>query len=188
VPTVQRWVDSGHLKAWKTVGGHRRIDAESAEQAFKAMGPELPVDHGLDEVARPLPTAPAQGQASALSVMVVDDNPDDRDVLNLLVKSALPGATITMADNGFQALVAIGQAVPDIVITDILMPHMNGFEMLRQLAKHCVVRPKLIIAMSSQSLSKLSHLGELPADVQFLAKPIDPAMFIDAVQTAAAQF
>jgi CheY-like chemotaxis protein len=166
-------VDSGHLKAWKTVGGHRRIDAESAEQAFKAMGPELPVDHGL---------------ASALSVMVVDDNPDDRDVLNLLVKSALPGATITMADNGFQALVAIGQAVPDIVITDILMPHMNGFEMLRQLAKHCVVRPKLIIAMSSQSLSKLSHLGELPADVRFLAKPIDPAMFIDAVQTAAAQF
>ena len=37
VPTVQRWVDLGHLKAWKTVGGHRRIDAESAENFIRVQ-------------------------------------------------------------------------------------------------------------------------------------------------------
>jgi len=34
VPTVQRWVDAGQRKAWKTPGGHRRIDADSAERLF----------------------------------------------------------------------------------------------------------------------------------------------------------
>lgn len=175
VPTVQRWVDSGHLKAWKTVGGHRRIDADSAEQLFKS---EL-----LSKTTKPDNVAP-----QALSVMVVDDNPDDRDVMDLLVKSALPAATVTLADNAFQALVAIGRAAPDIVITDILMPHMNGFEMLRQLATHCVVRPRLIIAVSSQPLTELAHLGTLPPDVRFLSKPIEPAVFIKTIQGAVAGF
>lgn len=175
---MQRWVDSGHLKAWKTVGGHRRIDADSAEALFKSADAEL-----LSKAVEP-----PVGAAQALSVMVVDDNPDDRDVIDLLVKSALPAARITLADNAFQALVAIGQAAPDILITDILMPHMNGFEMLRQLATHCVVRPRLIIAVSSQPLSALAHLGALPADVGFLSKPIEPALFIKTVQSAVAGF
>ena len=37
VPTVQRWVDLGYLKAWKTVGGHRRIDAETADRFIAAQ-------------------------------------------------------------------------------------------------------------------------------------------------------
>lgn len=38
IQTVQRWVDTGKLKAWKTLGGHRRIDAESAEALLKKAG------------------------------------------------------------------------------------------------------------------------------------------------------
>lgn len=38
IQTVQRWVDAGHLKAWKTMGGHRRISAESAEALLKKAG------------------------------------------------------------------------------------------------------------------------------------------------------
>ena len=57
VPTIQRWVDAGHLKAWKTPGGHRRVDAASV-QALRA--------------------GPAQA-AGPVQVVVVDDNPDDRD-------------------------------------------------------------------------------------------------------------
>ncbi|MEY2842846.1 MAG: hypothetical protein RI920_883, partial [Pseudomonadota bacterium] len=34
--TVQRWVDTGKLEAWKTLGGHRRIEAESAEHLFRS--------------------------------------------------------------------------------------------------------------------------------------------------------
>jgi len=166
IPTVQRWVDLGHLKAWKTIGGHRRIEADSAERMFRSQGP-----------------APAR---APLSVMVVDDNPDDRDVLSALIETALPDAKLSVAENGFQALVAIGQAAPDVLITDIVMPHMNGFEMLREVSTRCAVRPRVIFAVSSQTPQQISQLGGLPIDVNFVSKPIDPASFMDALKAAVA--
>ena len=174
IPTVQRWVDSGHLKAWKTVGGHRRIEAESAELFFKSH-------------ASPSSSAPSEGVLSAdapLSVIVVDDNPDDRDLLVALVETALPGAAITVAENGFEALVAIGQKAPDVLITDIVMPNMNGFEMLRHLSTHGDARPRAIVAVSSRTPEQFAQLGELPVDVKFIAKPIDQQQFVETVQAA----
>ena len=164
IPTVQRWVDLGHLKAWKTVGGHRRIEAESAERMFRSQG--------------------AMQQPSPMSVMVVDDNPDDRNLLSVLVETALPGSRISVAENGFQALVSIGQSVPDVLITDIVMPHMNGFQMLKELSTRCSVRPRMIFAVSSLTPKQFAALGELPADVKFLPKPIDAEVFIETVQSA----
>jgi len=168
IPTVQRWVDAGHLLAWKTVGGHRRIEAASAERLFDSRGivPEV------------------QAPAQPISVMVVDDNPDDRDILVLLVETALPGATVSVAEGGFQALVAIGRTAPDILITDIVMPHMDGIEMLRQLATQCTVRPSAIIAVSSKTPQQRSKLGPLPDGVAFVAKPIDRFEFNAALQAA----
>ena len=115
VPTVQRWVDLGHLKAWKTVGGHRRIDAESAENFIRVQ-----MQQRGGEAA-----APAEAVAP-FSVLVVDDNPDDSDLLCALVEIAVPGARIVVAANGFDALIEVGKAMPDLIVTDITMPHMDG--------------------------------------------------------------
>ena len=169
VPTVQRWVDAGQLKAWKTPGGHRRIDAESAERLFDAQALDVPTPFGR--------------AAEALSVMLVEDNPDDREILTLLINEALPGAQLVVYESGIQALVAIGQRAPDIVVTDIVMPHMNGIEMLRQLATQCVVRPRLIVAVSSFTPQQLAQMGELPPGVRSVRKPIDPQPFIEVLQS-----
>jgi len=170
VPTVQRWVDSGHLKAWKTVGGHRRIEAESAERLFRSHSAQ-------DAAAAPAAEPP-------LSVVIVDDNPDDRDLLVVLVENALPGAEITVAENGFQGLVAIGRHAPRLVITDIAMPHMDGLEMLRQLAAGEEARPEAIFAVSSRTAAQLARQGGLPPDVVLVPKPIEPRPFIEAVRAA----
>lgn len=173
IPTVQRWVDAGHLKAWKTMGGHRRIEAESAELLFASR---LPV---AAEQAMP-----AAGD-SPLSIMVVDDNPDDRDILAVLIDISCPGALLRIEEGPIQALLAIGQAPPDILITDILMPHMNGIEMLRQLTSQGSLRPEAIIAVSSKTVQQLSQLGRLPDGVQFAAKPLDHVAFIAQLQAVA---
>ena len=169
VPTVQRWVDAGQLKAWKTPGGHRRIDAESAERLFDAQALDVPTPFGR--------------AAEALSVMLVEDNPDDREILTLLINEALPGAQLVVYESGIQALVAIGQRAPDIVVTDIVMPHMNGIEMLRQLATQCVVRPRLIVAVSSFTPQQLAQMGEMPPGVRSIGKPIDPQPFIEVLRS-----
>ncbi|HEX3140996.1 MAG TPA: response regulator, partial [Rhizobacter sp.] len=122
-------------------------------------------------------------EAGELTVMVVEDNAEDREILALLVGEALSGARVTVFESGIQALVAIGQNAPDVVITDIVMPHMNGVEMLRQLCTQCVVRPRLIVAVSSLAPAQLSRLGELPPEVLYIGKPVDPQPFVDALRS-----
>jgi len=173
-PTVQRWVDLGYLKAWKTAGGHRRIEAESAERFL--------TEQGLAAVTTEAPPPPHP--AGGLSVLIVDDNPDDRDVLAALVQLALPGSVVTVVENGFQALGAIGRAVPDVLVTDIEMPHMNGLEMVRHLCSEIPKAPRVIFAVSSHEPRRIDELGGLPAGVALVAKPIDPLAFTVRLQSA----
>lgn len=169
-PTIQRWVDQGHLRAWKTVGGHRRIDAASAE-AFIAS--QQAASGG--ESAAPAP----------VSVLIVDDNESDRDVLAALVEEALPQAAIRLMDNGFQALTSIGQVMPQVLVTDIVMPHMNGIEMLRHVCQ-AGQRPQLVVAVSSYTAEQVEDLGGLPEGVVRMAKPVAPAPFIELLRQVTA--
>lgn len=173
VPTVQRWVDLGHLKAWKTVGGHRRIDAESAEDFIRA---QMQQRGGAA-------AAPAEA-AAPFSVLVVDDNPDDRDLLCALVELAVPGARTIVAANGFDALIEVGKALPDLIVTDITMPHMDGVEMIRHLSTQGDARPPAIVAVSSHGAAHVDSLGGLPPGVTLLAKPVEPGRFVETVNQA----
>lgn len=158
--TVQRWVDLGQLQAWKTLGGHRRIDRGSVDQLL---------------LARPAHAAraPAQPQASsvaALKVIVVDDNASDRKLLADVCRQALPGADIEAFSNGFDALLAIGQSTPDVLVTDIMMPNLNAFEMLARLMRSPELCPPLVVATSSYTREELAAFGQLPDSVRFVQK------------------
>ena len=61
-------------------------------------------------------------------ILLVDDEPSIRVLLGAVLKQA--GYTVEVAEDGFAALRAIQQQMPDIVITDLRMPNMNGFELL----------------------------------------------------------
>ena len=176
VPTVQRWVDLGHLKAWKTVGGHRRIDAESAENFIRVQAQQRGGE-AMDAAA------PA-GAGVPFSVLVVDDKPDDSDLLCALVEIAVPGARIVVAGNGFDALIEVGKAMPDLIVTDITMPHMNGVEMIRHLCAQGALRPPTIVAVSAHSAAHIDRLGGLPPAVTLLSKPVESTRFVEAVNTA----
>jgi excisionase family DNA binding protein len=174
VPTVQRWVDLGHLKAWKTVGGHRRIDAQSAEEFIRAQ---------MQQRGGAAPQA-AGDAVAPLTVLVVDDSADHRDLLRALVEMAVPGARVTCADNGFDALMEMGKAMPDLVVADIAMPYMDGVRMIRHLSMHGQARPLAIVAMSAHEAAHVEAQGGLPPGVTLLAKPVEPAKFVQAVNSA----
>jgi excisionase family DNA binding protein len=172
VQTVQRWVDGGQLRAWKTLGGHRRIEAASADALFDAQAA------GEKWVKPPV----AAVAARPLRVLVVDDDEADRELAVFLVSKALPLASIVTAASGFEALMQVGRDAPDVLVTDVMMPHMNGFEMLAHLAGEAT-RPGFIVATSSHSASELAAIGELPDGVAFIAKPIDRIEFATLLQT-----
>jgi len=172
--TVQRWVDSGRLKAWKTLGGHRRIDAQSAQELFDAQ----------EQLIGAAPSVPSDTEPgfTGSSVVVVDDNPIDRELIVSLVQEALPDARIQVAGNGFQGLVMIAKCAPQIVVTDIHMPHMDGFELIRNLLADAATRPRLLVAVSALSAQGLLEFGQLPSEVRLFTKPLDHDTFVDVVR------
>lgn len=163
-PTVQRWVDAGLLRAWKTPGGHRRIEAASV-QALQAAPHD---DH------RPL------------DVVIVDDNPVDRELLQAAVLEAMPQAQIGVFDDGVPALLAIGRHAPPVVITDIVLPHMDGLEVVRRLAALPQARPQLLIVVSATVPRAQAQAGGLPADAVFLPKPLDAHALVALLRRHAA--
>jgi excisionase family DNA binding protein len=160
VQTVQRWADAGHVKAWKTPSGHRKIDGASAEALIRSMRS----------------AADAVPAGAATRVLVADDDPAALAVIETLVEEALPSATLTRAENGFVALQAMGRATPDILVTDIAMPHMDGLEMLKHVAAQAS-RPGLVIVTTVMSADELDDAGGLPEGVVYLPKPVDQDAF-----------
>lgn len=167
VQSVQRWVDAGRLKAWKTPSGHRKIDGASAQALIDSMRA------GTGDT----PASTQASQATPPRVLIVDDDPAALELVEMLVEEELPQAIIAKARNGFEGLKALGRTMPDILVTDIVMPHIDGLEMLRHVAAQ-PDRPGLVIATSFLQEDELQRRGGLSADVAFLPKPLDPAAFL----------
>lgn len=166
VGTVQLWVESGLLQAWKTAGGHRRVMRESVERLLHKTG---------KPTASQPPALPAANAAEArkrLSILVVED---DNNLLRLYQArlAAWPMAPqVTVASNGFAALLTMGRTCPDLLITDLRMPGIDGFVMLRALQKAPEAADTRIVVVSGLDAAEIAAQGGLPADIEVLPKPI----------------
>jgi excisionase family DNA binding protein len=175
VQTVQRWVDAGVLRAWRTAGGHRRLAVDSVDDFVRNSrlqldGATVP---GARADASPVDKdAPTPSGEPVVTVLVVDDDGDDRELAVRAVRGALPQAQILEADNGFSGLVQLGRHSVDVLITDINMPQLDGLAMLRALRSDPALTRIRIAAMSSYDLDEIQRRGGLPEGVVFLAKPL----------------
>lgn len=165
VRTVQLWVESGVLPAWRTAGGHRRI-ARSAVEKLLAERSQV--------IAQPVLKNQAGATAQrALRLLVVEDDPDLLRLFTLMVEGWDFPVELTTATNGFEGLVRIGQVRPDMVVTDLNMPGMDGFQMLRSLKKPGSGFDDLaIVAVSALSKGDIQDRGGLPEGVAVFQKPV----------------
>ncbi|MEE3719702.1 ATP-binding protein [Tumidithrix elongata RA019] len=114
-------------------------------------------------------------------ILLVDDRWENRAVLMNLLEPL--GFIITEAENGQDGLERIRQQLPDLVITDLVMPVMDGFELLKQMRQDPELK-SLKVIVSSASVSQLDRQTSLEAGGDdFLAKPVQ----IDELLTLLAQ-
>lgn len=153
--TIQKWVDAGVLRAWKTVGGHRRVAANSVEAMLRDR----------DAMPRAAPV-------KKLSVMVVEDDADTAELMETMIGTLWPQAHVRLARDGFSALLDAGKQTPDLLITDINLPGLDGVEMLRSLLLHPDTSKMRVVFVTNHAPAELHRFGPLPSGVPVLRKPI----------------
>lgn len=165
VRTVQLWVESGVLPAWRTAGGHRRIPRAAVDKLMQdRTGILAPVAQGSTQP----PTS------RALRMLVVEDDANLRNLFSLMVQGWDFPVELSTATDGFQGLVRIGQWMPDMVVTDLNMPGMNGFDMVRSLAQAGPGYADLqVVAVTGFSADEVANRGGLPEGTAVFRKPVD---------------
>lgn len=156
VRTVQLWVEGGLLPAWKTAGGHRRIAREAVERLVR-------------EHEQALDVAPA---GPDYKVLVVEDEASLRELYRLKLGSWGLPMEILSATNGYEALLCIGHSQPDLLLTDLSMPAMDGFRMLRTLKSMPGYDGLEIIVVTALDEAEIEDRGGLPPGVNVFRKPV----------------
>ncbi len=111
------------------------------------------------------------------TILIVDDEPRILDSVRMNLE--LEGFQVFEATNGQEALDEIRRRLPDLVVMDVMMPEMDGFEALRELRKFSVV-PVILLTVKADERDVVHGLA-LGAD-DYVAKPFSPAVLVSRIK------
>ncbi len=156
--TMWRWVKANELPATRTAGGHHRI-RKSDLTGFIAKD-----------------SRGTAGGALKKRVLIVDDDPH---IQKLMVKTIeRQGYRVTSCSNGFEAGICVMRFRPHLIMLDLFMPYMNGFQVCRQLKSDPETAVIKIIAISGHATqSNIDKAMRCGAD-RFIKKPFAKAQLV----------
>jgi excisionase family DNA binding protein len=157
--SVVRWINEGKLKSYETPGGHQRVSRENL-LAF------------LKEFRIPIPT---EVESPQKRVLIVDDDVDTTRILERAFTRYPDLFKVEVCHSGVEALIHIGRGAPDLLIIDIVMPKMDGFQVCHVLKSEPQTSALKIIVVSGKKLPfSEKKLAEAGIDA-FFRKPLDLA-------------
>ncbi|MBD0330887.1 MAG: response regulator [Thermoleophilia bacterium] len=159
--TIRKWSDQGRLAAFYTPGGHRRYRRSDLDRFLERSGPAGRVREG------PV-------------VLIVDDDPG----LRAFVRSQLEleGYAVREAGNADEGLAALEQAPPDLILLDVMMPQVDGWEMLRRVHERHGVGAIPVLMFSGKIDASSAHEASSRGAQGFLGKPFDPQQLIESAK------
>lgn len=160
--TVQRWIDSGDLKAFKTPGNHRRVTPEDLSDFLRKQG--MPVPRNLRQKVR---------------ILVIDDEGTYGRALKTMLERGDQRFEVEVALDGLAGLLSVGTSHPDIVLLDAMMPGWDGFEVCRRLKRAPETKDILVVGISGTSANE-KPFRKAGADA-FLHKPFDVVVLVALV-------
>ncbi|MDW5444719.1 response regulator [Polaromonas sp. SM01] len=159
VATVQSLVEKGEIEAWKTLGGHRRLSLRAINGYLQKHSPQL-------AHADPDPR-------SRLSVLVVEDDEAARELYKAQFEQWDMTVDCSFMNSALEALMDIASMRPDLLITDLNMPGVDGLEMLRALKRNQQLSAMQILVISGLPEEVVKERGGLPPSAHYLEKPIN---------------
>ncbi|HJV03611.1 MAG TPA: response regulator [Burkholderiaceae bacterium] len=172
VSSVQQLVEAGVIEAWKTKGGHRRIPrhavlAYKSAPALAGAARAGTTMAAMPGVARPL------GADGRVSIMVIEDNPMQRALYERQIGGWDLPVRLTFCENGYQALLQIARGQPDVLLADIVMDGIDGYEVIKTILDDPKLASMRIAILSGLTEQQLEERGGVPPGVVFFAKPVN---------------
>src|SRR5439155_6681869 len=121
-----------------------------------------------------------RGELMAEAVLVVDDDPDVARFVEVNLRSA--GYDVTVAGNGEEALEKAVEIRPDLVLLDVMMPKLDGFEVAQRLRRDPRTSSSSIIMLTAKALSSDKVLGLSSGADDYIIKPFDPVELLARVK------
>jgi len=163
--TVIKWVNEGKISAYRTPGGHRRVKKEDLLDFLKKY--KLPIPEELGTKSK---------------ILVVDDDPDSVDLIKGYLSRIGFDYEIEIARDGFEAGKKIIEFKPELVILDIRLPGINGYQVCRNIKNDKETKNTKVLAITAYASPEDRHkMLSLGAD-GYLPKPFKAEKFIKVVR------
>jgi excisionase family DNA binding protein len=158
--TIRKWSDTGRLPAFYTPGGHRRFRRGDLD-AF------LSSSRG---------TSPRSGPV----ILIVDDDARLREFVR--VNLEMDGYSVREAASAAEGLAALEEEPPDLILLDVMMPEVDGWEMLRRVREKHGVDAIPVIMFSGKADERTAETATERGAQAFFGKPFDPQQLIQSTK------
>jgi len=163
--TMRKWSDLGRVSAFYTPGGHRRYRRSDLDQFLDRSGPS---------------TGASSGSSSGPLVLIVDDDERLREYVRVNLEQE--GYVVREAASAEDALAALGEESPDLILLDVMMPEVDGWEALRRIQEHTGVGAIPVIMFSGKVDDQSDAEARSRGAQGFIGKPFDPRSLIESTK------
>jgi excisionase family DNA binding protein len=172
--TVTNWIRDGAIRAHRTVGGHGRVAVEELRRFLGSRAIPIPAELATD------PAEEAGEGPPGRRVLVIDDDENFLEVVRELLTAS--GFAVETARQGFLAGYLVGRRTPDVIVLDLVMPGLDGYEVLALLREREESRGIPVVACTSlrgpETEARLKNAG---FDA-FVRKPIDFKVLVRTIE------
>ncbi len=165
INAVKKWIAAGKLPAFRTPGGHYRIERSD----FRAF-----VDKFRLNIKDKLFPGPKK-------ILIADDEEVILTFITEALKTSSEEYIIETARDGYEALIKIGRFNPNLLILDIKMPRLDGFEVCRRLKTDKGTKDIKILAITAYGDNEIRKMQSLGADI-CLTKPLRVGDFLQSLK------
>ncbi len=153
--TIRKWSDQGRVPAFYTPGGHRRYRRSDLETFLERSGPGK--------------------RGGGPLVLIVDDDARLREFMR--VNLEMEGYSVREASSADEALAALEDQAPELVLVDVVMPGVDGWQMLQRMQERHGSIP--VIMFSGKVDERSAADAEKRGARAFIGKPFDPQQLIE---------
>ncbi len=114
------------------------------------------------------------------NVLVVEDSPPQREMITKILQEH--GMSVQSASDGLEAMEMIQQNCPDVLVLDVVMPRMNGYELCRKLKADPKTEKVLVVMCSTKGEEFDKYWGMRQGADAYIAKPFQPAELISTIK------